>query len=294
MIVSVIIPVFRDWQSLRLCLDGLSKQTYPTESFEIIVVNNNPGSKYPFDLPEINIKIIEEKRPGSYIARNTGILASGGEIIAFTDADCIPDTGWIKAGVECLQRSDAMLAGGQIDFFFNKTPSPAELLDVAEHMDNADTIAKHSCAVTANLFVRRSVFDKVGLFDPEAKSGGDIEFTQRASSKGCPIVYCKDAVVDHPARNFRESLRKSFRVGKGLPNAELKRPPAFGNKWKMLLLHLIPVTNPSRISRTLKKHSQKSIILFMQMLFMSVIFGLVKNAGVLISLIAMPFTSRKT
>ncbi len=291
--VSVIIPVFRNWQSLKHCLDSLPRQTYSLEKIEVIVVNNDPGHSYPFGLPGINIRFIKEHRKSSYIARNTGVLASRGQILAFTDADCIPDAGWIKAGVECLQQTDAMLAGGRVDFIFSKNPSPAELLDAAEHMDNEDTIAKHSCAVTANLFVLRSVFDRAGLFDQKARSGGDIEFTQRASSHGCPITYCKDAVVRHPARSFRESLGKSFRVGKGLLGTELKRPRVFGNRWKMLLLHFIPITNPRRILRTQKKYAQQSAFVFLQMLLISVIFGLVKNAGFLTSLASLPFKPRK-
>src|SRR5687767_1234031 len=100
-LVSIIIPTYKDWVPLTLCTDALSKQTFPKEMFEIIIVNNNPNEQTPADfrLPE-NGKIISEPTPGSYAARNAALKIAKGDIVGFTDSDCIPDENWIKRAVD--------------------------------------------------------------------------------------------------------------------------------------------------------------------------------------------------
>ena len=300
--ISVIIPVFHDWHRLKLCLERLAAQMYPADNFEVVVVNNDPTDPCPFVLPAPNMRIVEEHVKSSYAARNAGIRASRNAgthvaragILAFTDSDCLPDKQWLEKGVRCLQEDQVMLAGGQIRFLVDHPVSASALLDAASHMDNEDTIAKHHCAVTANLFVRSEVFDAVGPFDGSMMSGGDIAFTQRASSHGFILAYCPEALVWHPTRDFSQKIRKAFRVGRGLPKVEFKRPAHPWKKARMLLLHLLPLTHPRRIRRAMKRYSVKQNGLFVRALFLSVALGLVKSAGMLYSLPAAMFCLKKS
>src|SRR5690606_25863401 len=93
---SVIIPVYRDWYRLQLCLNALSHQSFPRDSFEIIVVNNDPMDIAPVDfkLP-INAMLLVEAKVGSYAARNAAIAVAQGAVLAFTDSDCIPEQDWL-------------------------------------------------------------------------------------------------------------------------------------------------------------------------------------------------------
>src|SRR6056297_2744809 len=103
--VSVIIPVFHDWDSLTVCLQALSDQTYPQQKFEVIVVNNDPDDN-PQLCPKLpNLRLLDENTPGSYAARNTGIRAAYGQVLGFCDADCIPELDWIEQGIQDLQSS---------------------------------------------------------------------------------------------------------------------------------------------------------------------------------------------
>ncbi len=117
--VSVIIPTYHDWERLGyVCTNALfKKQTYPKDHFEAIIINNAPEDSSPeFNLPD-NFKIISESKPGSYAARNKGVSVARGEIIAFTDSDCIPCPDWIEQGVKffgerrstCCRKSGAIL-----------------------------------------------------------------------------------------------------------------------------------------------------------------------------------------
>lgn len=214
--LSVIIPTYRDWGGLRSCLAGLSRQIFPVERFEVIVVDN-AGEGPPADLELLgNAHVIEELRPGSYAARNRGIAAARGEVLAFLDADCLPEPGWLVEALGCLETQDADLVAGHITLTYQgEQLTPAECYEKAFAFRQAQNM-QQGLAVTANLVVRREVFDAVGVFNERMMSGGDFEWTRRATAAGFKLVYCPNAVVRHPARNTLSSLaQKARRVSAG-------------------------------------------------------------------------------
>jgi glycosyltransferase AglE len=308
--VSVIVPVYRDWSRLKLCLDLLAAQTIPADQFEVIVVNNDPTDPCSFVLPAPNMRIVEEHVKSSYAARNAGIRASRNagiraarnaetraaraDILAFTDSDCLPDKRWIEAGAAFMQENNAWQAGGRVDFIFTNPNSAAELLDASTHMDNERSIARHSCAATANLFVRREVFEGVGFFNDRVQSGGDMEFTSRASAAGFQLWYCPGAVVAHPTRNFIEGLQKAIRVGWGFLGVELSKPVGLWKKAKTVVLYLIPLANPYRVRSTMKRYNKSSRWLFWRTMMLSLFYGLVHDFVFLGSLVAYPFRRKKS
>lgn len=217
-VVSVIIPTYNDWDRLSLCLTALANQILPGVSFEIIVVNNN-GSAAPADIniPE-NCKIIDETRPGSYAARNTGIKNAVGEIIAFTDSDCIPDKYWLSNAVQYLKNNpDVGRIAGAVELFYkSKKLLPVELYEKIFAFDQERYATRDNTAVTANLITYKSSFDNAGLFNDALLSGGDNEWSLRAQIKGITIKYAANVVVYHPARSHvNELVSKAKRVGGG-------------------------------------------------------------------------------
>ena len=219
--VSIIIPTYNDWERLSLCLQSLSAQTYPQELFEIIVVNNKRGDKSPEKLikPD-NCLLIDETKPGSYAARNAAIKIAKGEILGFTDSDCIPDKNWISNIVEFLeQHKEIKRVGGAINIFFKKSvPSKVELYDEIFAFPQ-EAYVKSGNAVTANMFTYKSVFHEIGMFNESLMSGGDYQWGMLAHRKGFPIAYAPTAIVNHPARqSVKELVVKAKRVGKGQAN----------------------------------------------------------------------------
>lgn len=164
--------------------------------------------KYPVRM------LIEDNIRGSYAARNKGINHARGEIIAFMDADCVAYPSWLEAGVRALLEQSADLAGGNVEFVYNKK-SLAELYDSITNMQNKYEIEKNNIAKTANLFVRSEVFKEIGLFPQTMSSGGDVAWTYKATSNSYMLVYAKNAVVKHPARGLMSLAKKHYRVGKG-------------------------------------------------------------------------------
>lgn len=214
--VSVIVPVYNGASLVAKNIEALLKQDYPKELLEIIIVDNgstdntlNMVKKYPI------ILLQENEIQTSYAARNKGILQAKGGIIAFTDADCIPKPNWVSQGVKVFTETGTDMAGGKISFTFSEKPTAAEYLDSIINLHNESSIIEKSGAKTANLFVKRELFEKVGFFKSDQKSGEDIGWTGRASRVGFKIVYGGDMIVEHPARKFSELLEKHFRVGMG-------------------------------------------------------------------------------
>jgi len=230
--VRIIIPVFNDWKRLFTCLKAIGEQSYPHEQFEVIVVDN--GSDYIPNIPDYNFKLEVRtcKIKGSYSARNEGLRGNQAKILAFTDSDCIPEIDWILNGINLINNEGKSihLVAGHIDVFSrNRKPSNAELLDMAIAFPQKKYVEKANFGVTANLFVMSDVFHQVGYFNSSLKSGGDTEFCQRAVKHGFQIVYCKGAIVKHPARKtVRAILNKTKRMTGGrLDKLETKKDQYF-------------------------------------------------------------------
>lgn len=217
--VNVIIPTYKDWDLLKLCLDGLMKQTYSHNLISILVVNNDPEDTFNnrFEIAE-NVTVLDEHKPGSYAARNKALQYANGKFLGFTDSDCIPDPDWIKNAVEIFE-SDSTIdrIGGKIKMFYpNEKISLGDLYEETFAFPQED-YANGGFAVTGNLFVRKEIFDTVGLFDDNLMSGGDAKWGLLATEKGFNIIYSDKVVVNHPTRSSIKELKvKMKRVGKGL------------------------------------------------------------------------------
>lgn len=225
--VSVIIPVLNDSQRLRTCLRSLENQTYPKDRYEIIVVDNGSDDDVEFVVHMFGqTRIIEEQFPGSYAARNKGLLVARGEVIAFTDSDCIPSPDWIERGVECLlSKPNCGFVGGRLDVFYRdpNKPTAIELYSSIVEFTQKGSIQFEKYSRTANLFVFTSVLQRVGPFDDRLRSGGDYAWGRRVSSLGYELVYADRARIAHPATySFAQLYKKAARWEGGAHDSSRK------------------------------------------------------------------------
>jgi len=215
---SVIVPTFKDWDRLRLCLDALAAQDFNPIDFEVIVANNDASDVKPDNLLlPANTKMILAPEPGSYAARNAAISIAQGQILAFTDSDCIPEVQWLSAAYTAFEKeADLSRVSGPVTLFAEDGKWSAAALYDRTFMLRQQKSALKGQAATANTMARREVFDAVGLFGEGLLTGGDNEWSLRAQNAGFTLKFCPDVIVAHPARKtFGMLLRKVRRFEGG-------------------------------------------------------------------------------
>lgn len=259
--VNVVIPVLDDFERLTLCLEALSRQTWPRAQLAVLVVDN--GSKrdirpvleaFPF------VRLLREDKPGSYAARNRALDEAEASYLVFTDSDCIPEPEWVERGVAALmQAGPGTIVGGRVELFAKDPghPTLAEDFELALGFSQQLYIEEKHYCVTANLFTTPDVFAKVGRFNAELKSGGDKEFGGRAYAAGIRLIYCDAACVRHPARRtMQELFRKRARlVGGHLGIARSKNPEWLAFAKVFAKACLPPVERVMRAQRKTNKQS---------------------------------------
>ncbi|WP_228040758.1 glycosyltransferase family 2 protein [Nodosilinea sp. LEGE 07088] len=249
--VSVIVPVFNDAERLKICLTALDRQTYPRACYEIMVVDNGSDD---VDMTRAvvalspNARLAIEPRPGSYAARNRGLALTTGEVLAFTDADCVPAEDWLQRGVAQLQRlPDGGQVVGRIETFFPNPdrPTPVDLYESITAFPQEALLRQFHGGATANMFTWRQVFDRVGGFNAQLKSHGDLEWGHRVYSLGYPQVYAESVVVRHPTRSSYQGLiKRTQRLAGGSYALHAKQAKTRWQKlavfWRALAQNLVP------------------------------------------------------
>ncbi|AUX64535.1 glycosyltransferase [Escherichia coli] len=248
--VSVIIPTYRDWERLSKCLNAIKKQRYPAEFIQVIVINNDPFDNNPFINSDEykNVKFLVEGKVGSYAARNKGLNYAKGEIIAFTDSDCVPDEFWISNAVRHFEEnSKCTRIGGKIELFFkgNVSKTLAEFYEQSYAFRQKEFVQRQGMAATANMFSYKKVFDDISYFNDSLMSGGDAEWGVRANNKGYRIDYCDSVTVYHPAR---ESMKQIFIKNRREASGKIK------NKRKVLINFVMSLLPPLKSLMYIRYH----------------------------------------
>lgn len=213
--VSVIIPVYHDSCQLKRCLEALNCQSYPLHRFEVIVINNDPGDSETYSMKFTKARLLTQPKAGSYAARNLGINVAQGDVVAFTDSDCVPHKDWLLNSVDALLNGAERIAGRITLLFDSDILSLAEIYEYKFAFPQAK-YAKMGFGATANMITWRKYFDQIGFFDENLFSGGDYEWGMRASRAGISISYACNVSVGHVARKcLGEIIRKSRRVEGG-------------------------------------------------------------------------------
>jgi glycosyltransferase involved in cell wall biosynthesis len=198
---SVVIPFYdvRPW--IGRCVEGLLAQDYPADRFEILMVDNNStdGSaevvrRHP------RVTLLREEKQGAYAARNRGVAHAVGELVAFTDPDCVPRRDWLRRLDHAFRDPPVQIVMGRA------IPAGAgralALLSLYEHHKDRHIFGSPDPLVyyghTNNLTARREALEAFGPF-VERRRGADVIFTRRTvEAWGCDTVrYEPRAIVDH-------------------------------------------------------------------------------------------------
>jgi glycosyltransferase involved in cell wall biosynthesis len=208
--ISVIVPHYNDLASLDRCLAALRRQTVAPDRFEIVVADNgSPDGREAVDAVIAGrARLVIAAERGAGPARNAGVAASRGALLAFTDCDCIPAPNWLAAGL--AKMADGNVVGGSmtVSVVNPAAMSGAEAFEAIFAFDNRAYVERKGFTVTANLFCSRATFDAVGPFRSGVSE--DLEWCGRARDKGFRVVFADQAVVAHPARPDWVQLKRKW------------------------------------------------------------------------------------
>lgn len=226
MLISVVIPIYNAARHLPRCLDALARQLYPDREFILVDNNSADGSA---DLvrtflethPDFPAKLLHEPKKGSTVTRNRGAAAARGDWLAFTDADCIADPAWLSDLAAAISAEPGLGAfAGRI------LPAPAENivgkflgLYTLPAYDREKTYRQYTLVEggfpTANLAVRKTVFEQAGRFDEHIRIyGEDHDLCLRIYGAGFGIKCLTNASVQHVHRSTLAGLlRQAFNFG---------------------------------------------------------------------------------
>jgi glycosyltransferase involved in cell wall biosynthesis len=220
--ISVVISTYNRASSLDLALESLATQNGPLP-FEVILVDNNStdqtqqiARKWSTD-SRLLLKSIVEERQGISYARNTGIDAASGQIVAFLDDDAIAAEVWLESILDSFQSHDAQCVGGRVDPIW-ETPRPTWLHDrllfavsVVDHGNSPRELVS-AYPLGCNFAVLRCTLKELGGFQPalgrirgQLLSGEELEFFQRLQKRGGRIYYNPRMLVRHLVPSTRAS-----------------------------------------------------------------------------------------
>jgi GT2 family glycosyltransferase len=201
LLASVVVPVRNDRQAyLRRLLAALEQQTIPRARFEVLVGDDGStdGSTDELETADGWVRVLSGPPTNSYAARNRAARTAKSRVLAFCDSDCLPAPDWLEQGIAALERCD--VAAGGIDFELPEHPTVWTWIDMETTKDHAAQVRVGN-AETANLFVRREVFDMLDGFDDTIPEHGDFDFAERVVAAGARLEYAPEALVRHPTRN---------------------------------------------------------------------------------------------
>src|SRR5207249_2215185 len=201
--ISVIVPTYNRAGELPYLFAALAAQWYPADRTELIVVDNSSiddtesvVARWSRSLPlKVSFYVKENKGPAA--SRNYGAARARGEILAFTDSDCVPLPGWLRAAADAFAQEAKMVLGPFYPVGRQRDP----LLVAQQSAQDRDK----GCYPTANLFIRRSDWEAVGGFDERyglypwggLVAGEDTDLAWRIRRTGVNPVFREDAAVGH-------------------------------------------------------------------------------------------------
>lgn len=211
---SVVIPTYQQPALLLKCLDALGRQRLPRDQFEVIVVDegNSPETKIAVQLfarqiaregTPLEVRYLgQPERRGLAAARNRGWQTARGQVVAFTNDDCLPDTEWLSSASMSFKRGAQVVIGQQRVLL----PNPSLPLN------RTAILSKQANSLTINYFCQKSTLEQVGGFDEAVNTVWRSESDLQAKfiQEGISIEKCPEAIVVCPTQ--RNSLLHNERT----------------------------------------------------------------------------------
>jgi len=213
--VSVVVAVYNAEETVRDCVEALLQLDYRPDRLELLCVDNGSTDRTPSILTTYGtrLRILRQAKRGPAAARNEGLRHATGEIVAFSDADCVVDRAWLRHLIAPLCDRAVGAVGGKI---LSRRPCnsiEAFGQQVHDH-DRAINGIVPPYTITMNWASRLDVLRTVGLFKEDLLRCSDVDLSYRLVQAGYRLVYEPRAVIYH--RNERTPwglMREGYQHG---------------------------------------------------------------------------------
>ena len=207
-LISVIVPTYNEEKTLSELLESLKNQK-TNLSYEVIIVDYNSTDRTRDIVRKSGYKLVIEKKAGRAAARNTGALKAKGEILAFTEADCIVNPNWIEAIGNHLSENPDVIGLSGIYSFYNSSVFYNLLAKIILNFNVIVyrlALGNHSFRGT-NFVLRKKFVNKVAGFRNEALPCDDFDMGLRVRKLG-PIHHLPEMQIMTSDRRIRDRLFK--------------------------------------------------------------------------------------
>lgn len=233
--VSVVVPFFNRCSEVQPCLESVLAQRLPDDApFEVIAVDNGSTDGTLDELAKYPVRVVRCAVPGPAAARNAGIAAASGEVIAMIDSDATAQPGWLAALTAPFVRPDMLAVGGRVDSL--SVVRGVELFAERASVLNqrkffSGVLGFPPFFATCNVAYRRSALEQVGGFDETLRVGEDSDLAWRVLDQGGCIAYAHGAFVRHAHRStFVGLFTQALDYGTGAAQIFAKHRHRFGRR----------------------------------------------------------------
>lgn len=282
--ISIIIPALNARSTLSACLSACQKQTLPPGiTTEIILVDDGSRDGTQAVGEAAGVQIIQHATPrGAGAARNSGLAVATGEIIFFTDADCVPTPNWVAEMIRPFQDSSVQGCKG---IYATQQPELVARFVQIEYEDKYDLLRTQPVIDFIDTYsagYRTAVLRECGGFDETIHYVEDQELSFRLAAAGHKMVFQETAVVSHQhSNNLSHYFRKKVMIG----------------YWKAQIMRRYPerVIKDSHTPQVLKLQ-MGLVALILALLAVSILFPIAIFAAVLLlaifKLTTLPFLAK--
>ena len=216
LIHSVVIPAYNAAKTIGPCLEALLAQSIPREKYEVIVVDDGSTDETAAIARDYGVCTLSQSRQGPAVARNRGIKHAQGDIVLFTDSDCVPTPTWIEEMTIALADSDVVGARGT--YLTQQRELVARFVQIEYEdrydrmrgRDRIDFIDTYSAAYRRDVLLTNGGFDTA--FSTVAVEDQELSF--RLTRKGYKLIFVPRAKVYHiHAHSCRRYTARKFNIG---------------------------------------------------------------------------------
>jgi GT2 family glycosyltransferase len=219
---TIVVPTHRRPRALAACLAGLAAQVDPPADLEVVVVDDGGGVPLGPVIDgvrdRLDVTLVSQANAGPAAARNAGAERARGDLLAFTDDDCVPRSDWLRTLVALAgSTAGAAVSGRTVNALRDNPYSAAAQLVIDVGYEQTGYGSRGvPFFTTNNLLVPAAAFRALGGFDTSFRTAEDRDFCARWAASGRRFAHARDAVVDHAhALGLWGFVRLHYEYGRG-------------------------------------------------------------------------------